>query len=123
MNLMKQVMPQEIEIWYLIPAFRREFAKIFVRDYGFRQKEVSKILGITEASVSNYLKSKRGEKINFSVSEIKKIKESAKRIAEEEASVVKELYGLCMFFKESKGICKVHKSMDNSIEKSCDVCY
>jgi hypothetical protein len=102
---------------------RRELAKIFVKDYKLKQKEIAKLLGITEASVSNYIKSKRGEKIKFSALELKKIKESAGSIVNSGSSVVKELYGLCNSFKESKGICKIHRSVDKTIEKGCDVCY
>ena len=116
-------LPQEIEIWYLIPALRRELAKILVRDYNLKQKEIAKILGITEASVSNYIKSKRGEKIKFSALELKRIKESVENIVKDKASVVKEIYNLCKFFKDSKGICKIHKSFDKKVEKGCDVCY
>ena len=30
---MKTLLPQEIEMWYLIPALRRELTKIMVKDY------------------------------------------------------------------------------------------
>ncbi len=120
---MKQVMPQEIEMWYLIPALRREFTRIFVKDYGMKQKEVAKILGITEASVSNYAKSKRGEKIKFSQEELKKIKASAKKVVDNNSALVKEIYKLCLEFKKSKSLCKIHKMLDKSVEKGCDVCY
>lgn len=116
-------LPQEIEIWYLIPALRRELSRIFVKNYNMKQKEISKLLGITEATVSNYIKSKRGEKIEFSKPELSRIKESAGLIKENKSSVVKELYNLCRFFKDSKGICKIHKSFDENVEKNCDVCY
>jgi uncharacterized protein len=115
-------LPQEIEIWYLIPALRKEFARIFVEDYGMKQKEVAKVLGITEASVSNYVKSKRGGNIGFSDSDLKRIKRSAGKIVDS-GSVVKEIYGLCNYFKKSKTLCKVHKAMDNSVEEECDVCF
>jgi hypothetical protein len=116
-------LPQEIEIWYLIPSLRKELAKIFIADYKLKQKEVSKLLGITEASVSHYANSHRGGKIKFSNEEKKEIKNSAKKIIEGKSSLVKELYYLCSFFRKSKVLCKVHKDFDKNIPKNCSVCF
>ena len=52
---LKQLMPQEIEVWYIIPAVRRELAKSMVK-IGLKQKQIAVTLGITEAAVSQYLK-------------------------------------------------------------------
>ena len=49
-------MPQEIEVWYLIPALRRELANIFIKNYNLNQKETAKILGITRATLYEKLK-------------------------------------------------------------------
>ena len=120
---MKKTMPQEIEVWYLIPSLRREFAKIFIDNYGMSQKETAKILGITEAAVSQYLKSKRGNEIKFSEKELKSIKKSAEKIVEGGESAMKNLYDLCIALRGSKIICKTHKSKDKSVPKNCDICF
>jgi len=120
---MKKIMPQEIEVWYLIPSLRKEFTKIFVDNYGINQKKIAKILGITEAAVSQYLKFKRGNEVKFSEEELKKIKKSAKKIIEEKESVMKNLYGLCIALRGSKVICKTHRSKDKSVPKNCDICF
>ena len=62
---MSKVMPQEIEVWYLIPALRREFTRIFIKDYGLTQKQTADILGITEAAISQYLRLKIANQIKF----------------------------------------------------------
>jgi len=118
-----RTLPQEIEIWYLIPALRREFARIFVKEYHLKQKEVSKILDITEASISHYINSQRGKKIKFSSEETNKIKDSAKKIVEKNSSLTKELYLLCNFFRKTKSLCKIHKSMDKKVSKDCKICF
>ena len=51
--------PIELEYWFILPALRRLVAKT-LKDGGLKQKEVAKILGITEAGVSQYLKGSRG---------------------------------------------------------------
>ena len=66
-------MPQEVELWYLIPALRREIAKILVKDYDLSQVEIAKILKITESAVSQYLKEKRGNELKFTEKEIRKL--------------------------------------------------
>src|SRR3989344_2625363 len=119
---MTKVMPQEIEVWYLIPALRRELAGIFINDYGMSQKKSSELLGITESAISQYLKSKRGNELKFSKTELSRIKKSAKSIAEG-GNAMKELYDLCIVLRKSKTICSLHKSHDKSIDKNCDVCF
>jgi len=120
---MKKVMPQEIEVWYLIPALRKNLVKIFVDDYKKSQKEAAKILGITEATASNYLKSKRGSDIKFSKKEQEEIKKAAKAILEDPSSVMRNLYGLCVLFRESKVICNIHMREDKSLPKNCRDCF
>jgi len=120
---MSKIMPQEIEIWYLIPALRREFAKIFIKDYNLTQRQTAKILGITEAAISQYLNLKRGNEIKFSKKNLNKIKKFADEIMENPETLLKNLYNLCVSLRESKVICELHKSHDKSIPKNCDVCF
>ena len=62
-------LPQELEIWYLIPALRRELTKIFISDFKLSQKKISEILGITESAVSQYQNSKRAQDLKFAKKE------------------------------------------------------
>jgi len=45
------MLPQEIEVWYIIPALRKELSKQLVRKYKFSYEKTGKILGITKASI------------------------------------------------------------------------
>ncbi len=116
-------MPQEIEVWYLIPALRREFARIFIKDHGLTQKQTAKILGITEAAISQYSNSKRASKIRFSKKELSEIKRSANEIIKNPKVLIRNLYNLCISLRESKVICEIHKNHDKNIPKNCDVCF
>ncbi len=45
----------------ILPAIRAEIAIKLYREYGIKQIEISKILGITQGAVSHYLTSFRGK--------------------------------------------------------------
>jgi predicted transcriptional regulator len=68
-----QATVQELEVWYLLPAVRKELAKI-MKEKGLTQAKIAKLLGITEAAVSQYIKSKRAKDVHFDV-HMKKILE------------------------------------------------
>ena len=120
---MKIMMPQEVEVWYLIPSIRKELAKIIVNNYAFSQKNAAKILGITEGAVSQYLSKKRGANFRFNEEDIEKIKRAAKKIVENKSNVIHEMNELCIEFRRSKTLCAVHKSTDELISKECDICF
>jgi len=56
--------PCEIVTWYLLPAIRREMSSIMVNEYEMQQKDAAKLLGVTNAAVSQYISRKRGN-VNF----------------------------------------------------------
>lgn len=104
---MKGVMPQEIEVWYILPALRKEFSKIMVGK-GMTQREIAKKLYLTEAAVSQYLKGKRGGNLDFSEDLQKEIKESANRLLKT-GQIVQEFQALCRKVRESEMLCDIHK--------------
>lgn len=115
-------MPQEIEIWYLIPALRREIAKILISDFQLSQKEVSRILFITESAVSQYLKSKRGSELQFSDNEKELIKQTANIIYEKQSDANENLYRLCVRLRGCESVCRFHRKHDCSIAENCNLC-
>ena len=100
----KMKVPCEIIMWYVLPAIRRDFAKIMMEEYGLNQKEVAAKLGITDAAVSQYLSAKRG-KIKISDGKIQsEIRESAKKIVDgTESAMIKEICRICEILK-SRGM-------------------
>ncbi len=119
---MKKVMPQEVQVWYLIPAIRRDLAKTFVKDYDLSQKEASEILGITESAISQYLKSKRGAGLKFNKEESAKIKEAAEKIISDKNKAMHHLFHLSNELMGSKSICDFHRKHDGSLSKDCVIC-
>ncbi|MBW3003958.1 helix-turn-helix domain-containing protein [Candidatus Woesearchaeota archaeon] len=117
---MKYSLPQEIEVWYIIPAIRKELAKAMVK-LGLKQREVATKLGLRESAVSQYINSKRGKDIEFNQSTRLKISNSAKKIIEKKSCVIKEIQDLLKLVKKNKTLCKVHKKHAN-INNCCEIC-
>lgn len=116
-----KVMPQELEIWYLIPALRKEITKILISDFAMSQRQASETIELTESAVSQYLKSKRGNELKFSKEQMKEINETARKIVEK-GNANEELYKLCVKFRGSENLCDLHRKQDPSISKDCDLC-
>ncbi len=115
-------MPQEIEVWYLLPALRREIAKSLIKKNGLSQKETAKILGITEPAISQYLSSKRGKKMIFSKKELVEIEKVANKISNDPKRVNDYLYKLSVAFRGSDAVCRIHRKHDNSLPEKCTLC-
>jgi len=118
-------MPQEIEVRYILPAIRREFARIFIEDFRLNQKDAAKILGITEAAVSQYRHSKRAKEVVFSENVIDEIKSSAKKIIENKSSkhmLMGETFRITNLTKVKKILCDLHRQQSKDL-KNCNVCF
>ena len=55
------LLPAEIESKSLIPALRAILAKKLARSHQIREDEISKMLGVTQAAISNYIRGTRGD--------------------------------------------------------------
>lgn len=97
----KLITPQEIEVFYLIPAIRKEMVICFKKQ-GLQQKEIAKILGITEAAVSQYLHEKRAKEFKLPKKIIKEIEESCKK----KKNIIKEITRILDLLKKERcGLC------------------
>jgi len=112
-------MPQEIEVWYLIPAIRRELAKAMLKE-GQTQKAIAKSLGVTEPAVSQYMKSKRAAEVRFSSDVSIEIKEAAKRVSVG-GNVIAEMQKICVMCRADQTLCKLHAKYGAPSCK-CSVC-
>ena len=119
---MTKPMPQEIEVWYLLPALRKELARVFVDDHNLTQKEAAKMLGITESAISQYRKSKRGGELKFTAKDNSIIKIYAEKMLKDKEHVTKYLYNLCVEFRGSKTLCELHKKHDAELPEQCKIC-
>ncbi|MBI4142053.1 helix-turn-helix domain-containing protein [Candidatus Woesearchaeota archaeon] len=118
----KLIHPQEVEVFYLLPALRRDIA-ISLKELGKDQKQIAKILGVSEPSVSHYFNSKRATEVEFTAdikTEIKKIS----TVINTPHDALKATQRLLKMIHEERDICKVcHDVNKASIPKGCTVCY
>ena len=112
-------LPQEIEVWYVLPAIRKEFAVKMVKK-GMKQREVASKLGITEAAISQYMKNKRASKIKLDEKIIKEIDKAVERVLKG-SSVLQEIQNVCSFVKREGCLCKIHRKYGTP-PKGCDIC-
>ena len=114
--------PQEIEVWYIMPAIRKELCKVLLDNHNFTQKEIAKSLDITEAAVSQYKKDKRGQHVNLPEGVISEIKKSASKIANETSTVFRETQNVLNYIRDTSTICDIHKILDDNVESDCKEC-
>ena len=72
-------MPQEIEVWYVIPAIRRELAKN-MKSKGMKQTEIAKRMGMTKSAITQYLNNKRANNFTFKENMTKEIQKTSTKI-------------------------------------------
>ena len=113
-------MPQEIEVWYVIPAIRRGLASALLKK-GLTQKKIAEMLEVTEPAVSQYLKSKRAKKVSFDRKIIMEIRDSAERIIRHPEGVMAEIQRICLMVKKTGLLCRLHTRL-GAAPKQCEVC-
>ena len=118
-----KLMPQELEVWYLLPSLRKEIAKTLVNEYELSQKKVAEIFGMTESAVSQYLKSKRANELKFSNQELAEIKKYADKIMQDKKNYHSHLFELSKKMRGTKSLCELHKKRDSSLRKDCSLCH
>ena len=115
-------LPQEIEVWYVLPALRREFAKVLIKQHKLSQKKVAEFLQITEAAVSQYISGKRASQVKFDSKVIKEIKKSAKRVVKEEVPLFIELERISKLLTVKQVVCEMCKTSNVGLGE-CNVCF
>lgn len=113
-------MPQQIEVWYVIPSVRKALTRDLIKQ-GLSQKKASDVLGLTKSAVSQYVSKKRGNELTFTKEINEEIKKSAKKLVEDPKKLVEEMTRLCAFIKKTGFLCKIHKAHCPLI-KECRAC-
>ncbi len=114
--------PQEIEVYYILPALRRELA-LALKAKGYEQKRISGLLGVTEASISHYINSKRASAITFDSAMKHKIALAASRITDVHA-MVRETQVLLGHARNDKTVCGAcHEYSSRDVPAGCTACF
>jgi len=125
------LLPAEIESKTLIPALRAIIAKKLADCHSIREDEISKMLGVTQAAVSNYIRGTRGDPVLIGklLSQEKvagMIDELCDNLSSDMAytpSSLSKFIGLCNYIKSSLLICDIHHNLESNIdEEVCKEC-
>ena len=95
-------LPQEIEVWYVIPAIRRELSSLLTRKYGLSYNKAGEVLGVSKAAISQYNKNKRASKVTLHDKVIKEIERTAKIMARDKSKTVQEILKVLKFMRDKK---------------------
>ena len=113
------ITPQEIEVWYVIPAIRRELT-LALKEEGLKQRQVAEILDVTEAAVSQYMKSKRAGEVKFGPEMKKEIKKSARKLVKG-AHLMPEIQRIIRLTRKNRITCGLNSTCKHKGE-ICKVC-
>ncbi|MGI0035358.1 MAG: transcriptional regulator [Nitrososphaera sp.] len=125
------LLPSEIEAKSLIPAVRAILAKKLIKEYSLKEEDVAKVLGITQAAVSNYVRGTRGDiELISKLESVREVMRMVDDIAEDLStnkaytpSTLAKFVGLCNYMRYTLIICDVHHSIESNIdEQICEQC-
>ena len=125
------LLPAEIESKTLIPALRAILAKTLAEKHEIREDEISKMLGVTQAAISNYIRGTRGDpelikKLLAEAQVSEMIHDISDDLASDKAyspSSLSKFIGLCNFIKSSLLICDIHHNLESDIDEAvCKEC-
>jgi uncharacterized protein len=125
------LLPSEIEAKSLIPAIRSILAQKLIKEYCLKEEDVAKVLGVTQAAVSNYVRGTRGDtqlvaKLESVLEVTRMIEDIARDLASNKAytpSTMAKFVQLCNYMRYTFIICDVHRTIESHIdEKVCEQC-
>jgi predicted transcriptional regulator len=125
------LLPSEIEAKSLIPAVRAILAVKLIKEYSLKEEDIAKVLGITQAAVSNYVRGTRGDTELISKLEsvrevMRMIDDIAMDLSTNKAytpSTLAKFVRLCNYMRYTLIICDVHHSIESNIDETiCEQC-
>jgi predicted transcriptional regulator len=125
------LLPAEIESKTLIPALRAILAKKLAEEHQIREDEISKMLGVTQAAISNYIRGTRGDpKLIQKLMEDKQVSQLINELSDilssdmaYTPSSLAKFISLCNYIKSSLLICEIHHNLESNIDEAiCKEC-
>jgi len=120
--------PCETVVTLVLPAFRSLVARDLIEKYNFSQVAAAKKLGTTQAAISYYLYSKRGEKRMKQLEALPSVRSAANQVASDIAThsfspfdAMLKFCELCKALRTRNLVCDMHKDL-TTVPAACDVC-
>ncbi len=123
------LLPCEVAVRSLVPAIRSAIARELTQSYGMKQKDVARLLGVTQTAVSKYTRHVRGTVLKIEdVEEVQpRIREIVVSLANGRISKYELVANFCITCEiiRRKGLmCDLCKLSDPSITvQQCFVCH
>jgi len=114
-----RILPQEIEVWYIIPAIRRELAKSLIETHKVTYERAGQILGISKAAISQYVKNKRASRIKLHDKIKQEVEKSSVRLVKNKSDAVTEITKLLELIRKKQWYTTVCKRMINNKLQDC----
>lgn len=128
-EVIPKILPEELAVKSALPALRASIAKKLLSEYGFTQKKVAELLGVTQTAISYYLSNKRGSGAQDSVQDetVKKtISEIAKMLTQKDVdrrAVATKFTEALTYIRRNRLLCNVHKQYEPQLDSdACDIC-
>ena len=120
------IVPHDLASKVVMPAIRCKMAEIMINKFGLSQSQAADSLGVTQASISNYVRGVRipsitlssdlEEELEFLVRDL--INNSGKK-----QEVMIRISELCNSILTSRLACDIHAKMDNDLDiDTCNAC-
>jgi uncharacterized protein len=104
----KLIFPQELEVWYLLPAIRKRVALGLIKK-GMPQKKIAELMFVSGAAISQYKKSKRANDNFLGIKFDDRIDYSVQKIFQNNSSFFSEMMQLNSLIKDTGILCVIHK--------------
>jgi len=123
------LLPCEVAVKSLVPAIRSAAARELTQSYGFKQKLVANLLGVTQTAVSKYTRHVRGAVLK--IEDVEEVQPMLKEIVVSLANGHMPKYELvakfcvaCKTIRRKGLMCELCKFSDPSIDiQQCFVCH
>ncbi|MGQ9565024.1 MAG: transcriptional regulator [Candidatus Bathyarchaeales archaeon] len=122
------LLPCEVAVKGVLPVIRALIAEELGNTYHLKQKEIAKILGVSQPAISLYYKKMRGKAIDLrKEDEVRRlIKKLSVSLVEEELSpkdCISDFCEVCIKIRAKGLICELHGTLDPSLDiEKCGYC-
>ena len=130
------LMPQEVEVWYVLPSIRRELTRMLI-EKDIPQKIIAQMLGVTEPAITQYKLEKstgrsRGDQVKIPKKQLSEIEKSAiimikawNEKGDEDniyETMTREINRLIRVLRDEGILCEIHREYCEGVHENCSAC-